>query len=201
MRCFGLPLRLAEAAVDESLHPGESPAALVVRLAQLKARAPIEAPARLWRLAADTIVDLDGQPLGKPADAEEARRTLRALRGRAHEVHTGVALYNPAGRQLLLRRLTTRLWMRNYSDAEIEACIARGEPFDKAGGYAIQDPLFAPVERIEGCYANVVGLPLCVVAAMLREAGLLPSTPDLPAFCGERFHWRCPRVEEGEVLR
>ncbi len=201
MRRFGLPLRLAEAAVDETPRPGEPPVELVARLARLKAQASIEAPPHLWRLAADTIVDDGGRILGKPRDADEARRMLAALRGRAHEVHTGVALYNPAERRLLLRRLTTRVWMRDYGKAELEAYIARGEPFDKAGGYAIQDRAFAPVERIEGCYANVVGLPLCAVAAMLREAGLLPSVPDLPAFCGERFLWRCPRVEEGEVLR
>ncbi len=201
MRLFGLPLRIAEAAVDETPHPGESPAELVIRLARLKAQAPIEAPAQLWRLAADTTVEKEGHSLGKPRDVEEARRMLRDLRGHPHRVHTGVALYRPADGRLLLRRLTSRLWMRDYGDDELERYIAAGEPFDKAGGYAIQDRRFAPVARLDGCYANVVGLPLCAVAAMLREAGLLPSMPDLPAFCLRRFHWRCVRVEEGEVLR
>ncbi len=200
MRCFELRLTVAEARVDERPEPQEPPVRLVARLARLKATAPIDAPPAQWRLAADTIVDDAGEVLGKPVDAEEARRMLRRLRGRMHLVHTAVALYRPADERLFLRRVTTQVWMRRYPEAALEAYIAAGEPFDKAGGYAIQDSDFAPVERIEGCYANVVGLPLCAVAALLHEAGLLRRTPDLPACCRRHFGWQCPRREEGVRL-
>jgi MAF protein len=121
-------------------------------------------------LAADTLVVDDRDILGKPAGPDDARRMLSRLRGRPHHVLTGVVV-----RTVDLQWagvVYTRVVMRDYSDADVEAYIGRGEPFDKAGGYAVQDELFQPVDRVEGCYLNVVGLPLCAVAAGLTALGM-----------------------------
>ncbi len=123
-------------------------------------------------LAADTVVALDGRLLDKPTDAGEARRMLRDLRGREHIVVTGVAVMPAGRRSALVRCPATRVRMRDYTDAEIEASIGRGDPFDKAGAYAIQDPLLRPVAGYEGCYCNVVGLPLWSAVELLRRAGV-----------------------------
>ena len=121
---------------------------------------------------ADTIVALRGALLGKPHDADEARAMLEFLRGRTHRVVTAVAVL-PAGRRgPLVDHAVTRVTMRRYTDAEIAASIARGDPFDKAGAYAIQDDRIAPVARYDGCYCNVVGLPLWTAVRLLGRAGL-----------------------------
>ena len=113
-----------------------------------------------------------GEILGKPKDANAAREMLRRLRGRWHEVVTGVVVL-PAGRtSALIRHSVTGVLMRYLSDEEIENWIARGEPFDKAGAYAIQDPDLTPVESYDGCYCNVMGLPLWPAIEVLRKAGI-----------------------------
>jgi MAF protein len=122
-------------------------------------------------VAADTLVVVDGAVLGKPASADEANAMLLALRGRVHHVITGVALERGSDRLQWGGVVTTRVVMRGYTDAEVADYVKRGEPFDKAGGYAVQDQRFAPVERVEGCYLNVVGLPLCAVSAGLTALG------------------------------
>ena len=166
--------------IDETPLPGEPPQTYVLRLAREKAAAAY----RLWRapgssngsvmiLAADTTVALDGVILGKPADALEAVDMLRRLRGRAHQGYTGLALITPAG-QTLTRVCATRVFMRDYTGAEIDAYVASGDPFDKAGAYAIQNVEFHPVDRLEGCYANIMGLPVCTLEDLLREAGIEP---------------------------
>lgn len=161
--------------VDESPRPGESAQTLASRLALEKAELaspqsmPLESGA-VAIVAADTVVSVDGRPLGKPGDESEARDMLRSLRGRAHDVITGVAVRwttAPSARSAIVQ---TRVVMRDYTDREIDAYIARGEPFDKAGGYAMQDPQFRPVKAIEGCLPNVVGLPLCAVASLLERS-------------------------------
>jgi septum formation protein len=118
-------------------------------------------------LTADTLVVCDDHVLAKPVDTVEARAMLRRLRGRAHQVLSGVALRAGEGVRWC-GMVATTVVMREYASDEVEAYIARGEPFDKAGGYGVQDEAFRPVERVEGCYLNVVGLPLCAVAAGLR---------------------------------
>jgi len=126
-------------------------------------------------VAADTLVVVDQHEiLGKPATPAAARAMLERLRGRDHQVLTGVLLRRGDAEpmQTWAGVVSTRVVMRAYTDAEIEAYIERGEPFDKAGGYAVQDQAFRPVERLEGCYLNVVGLPLCAVAAGLRTLGV-----------------------------
>ena len=157
--------------VEEDLE-GDGDAVLVaLRMARMKAEATrltlLEPPI----LAADTVVADGLSLLGKPGDAEEARDMLRLLRGGTHRVVTAVALMPRGARGTMIRNPVTYVRMREYTDEEIEASIARGDPFDKAGGYAIQDELFRPVESYDGCYCNVVGLPLWSVIEMLRKLG------------------------------
>lgn len=124
-------------------------------------------------LAADTEVVLDGRLLGKPRDAADAARILKALRGRSHEVITGVALVEaPAGREETAA-VTTRVRMGGYSDAEIEAYVATGEPLDKAGAYAVQGLGGRLIAQVDGCFSNVVGLPVTTTRRLLERWGLL----------------------------
>jgi MAF protein len=163
-------------------------AALAEHLAEQKARtiaatfAP-DVPAVI--IAADTTVLLDGQILGKPRDAAEARSMLQRLRGRTHQVYTGLVVLATATGQHLSRTVMTPVTMRAYTDAEIERYIATGDPFDKAGSYAIQHPLFQPVARIQGCATNVIGLPLCTLALLLQVVGMTVKPPERSAgACG-----------------
>jgi len=165
---LGVDFTVTKPAIDETQREGESPEAYVQRLSAEKAAAvaaQLQTPALI--LAADTIV-IDGDAiLGKPADADEARLALRHLRGRLHRVCTAITLQRVNGDSQRLTRLDcTEVHMREYDDDEIEAYIATGDPFDKAGSYAIQHPEFAPVDHINGSYTNVMGLPL----ELLREA-------------------------------
>lgn len=173
----GLPFRIAPADLDEDAFArafqGSFPD-LVEALAAEKALAVAasEPDFEGLILAADTTVILDGEMLSKPVDSADAGRMLRRLRGRAHQVATGVALYDCRKRVLTSGQRCTAVWMRPYSDAEIAAYVATGDPLDKAGAYAVQHERFHPVERVEGCYLTVVGLPLCLVTRLLRERGL-----------------------------
>ena len=164
------------------------------------ARAPRRQDAA-FVLTADTVVDFDGVSLGKPADAAEARATLRKLRERPHQVHTGVALARIDGDTVtpFVRRVTTDVTMRPYTDAEIAAYIATGDPMDKAGAYAVQHDGFDPVARLHVCYANVVGLPLCAVVALLNQAGRHLDV-DIPALCAHHFNYDCPCPDPGTQL-
>lgn len=161
--------------IDETPLPGEPPQEYVLRLAERKALSAGQyAEVGQVVLAADTTVADGNQILGKPADAAEAREMLQSLRGRDHMVYTGIGLSTPETGELLTDLCATRVWMRNYSDEEIQAYIDSGDPFDKAGAYAIQNTAFHPVERIEGCYPCVVGLPVCRVTRGLALFGLTP---------------------------
>lgn len=121
-------------------------------------------------LASDTTVLLDGRSLAKPRDHAEAASMLRALRGREHIVATGVALLDPFAASLLSASSATRVRMRAYSDEEIAAYVATNDPLDKAGAYSIQHPDFQPVESLAGCHLGVIGLPVCLVNALLDLA-------------------------------
>jgi MAF protein len=166
---LGLEWRVAPADIDEEAHLLSEPMVGAVNVAVAKARA-VRADADELVVAADTLVVVDDDVLGKPATPGEARAMLERLRAGAHRVLTGVAL---AGGDLAWAGVVdTRVVMRDYAAAEVEAYIARGEPFDKAGGYAVQDATFRPVARLEGCYLNVVGLPLCATAAGLNALGV-----------------------------
>jgi septum formation protein len=170
---LGVAFAICKPEVDETPHAGEDPLAYVQRLSAAKAAAAagmLRPPALI--LAADTVVIHAGEILGKPLDAADARRILRRLRGTTHTVCTAVTLYRLDTTPQQTTRLTcTEVLMRRYSDAEIDAYIATGDPFDKAGSYAIQHPDFAPVARLDGSYTNVVGLPLETVQAALAEMG------------------------------
>lgn len=178
------------ADVDECALPGETPGAYVLRLAVHKAETcAARSDPRDMILAADTTVAVDGAILGKPADAAEAVEMLRLLRGKIHEVHTGIAIH--LDKRMLTDLCTTAVPMRNYSDAEIADYVASGDPLDKAGAYAIQHAGFHPVEALRGCFASVMGLPLCHLARMLRAAGMLLAD-DLPAACQATLEYSCP---------
>lgn len=170
---LGLDFDVIKPDIDESRRPDELPLLYAERLSREKAEAamgPLDDSACLV-IAADTIViDHDGALLGKPADAADARRMLRHLRGRAHQVITAFTLrHNLTPPRVITRHARTSVTMREYTDAEIDAYIASGDPFDKAGGYAIQHEAFQPAARIEGSFSNVVGLPLEALRKALNE--------------------------------
>jgi len=172
LKALGLPFIIVPAEVDERQQTSASPAALVQSLSQAKAAAVAARYPDAVIVGADTVVVLDGLVLGKPADAAEAARMLRALRGRAHLVYSAVtALAAATGRQATAVS-ESRVWLRNYSEAEIAAYVASGDPLDKAGAYAIQHRDFTPVARITGCYASVMGLPLGHLARVLAAVGV-----------------------------
>ncbi len=172
----GLPFSVLSSAVDESPHPGEAAAALVQRLANAKAdlvTARAVGPAII--LAADTEVVFDDKVLGKPGSMEDARRMLRKLSGRTHAVLTGVALVRlPDGERRQFVE-STLVHFRQITDEELSAYLATEESFDKAGGYGIQGRAGRFIPRIEGCYFNVVGLPLSRVLTELQSLGWSPN--------------------------
>ena len=192
----GLPFEIIVSNVDETPRANESPRNYVVRLAEEKARASsLRADASQVVLAADTtVVDADAL-LGKPADPSEAKRMLRQLRGRVHQVYTGIAALRVSDGHLVRDVCVTDVPMRDYSDAEIEAYVATGDPLDKAGAYAIQHAQFQPVASMAGCFASVMGLPLCHVTRLLLQMDVLPSA-DVPGACQSFLKYECPVYKE-----
>jgi nucleoside triphosphate pyrophosphatase len=168
----GLPFSVLSSAVDESPHPGEAPAALVQRLANAKAdlvTARAVGPAII--LAADTVVVLDDRILGKPNSTEDARQMLQQLSGRTHFVLTGVAMIRlPDGERRQFIE-STLVHFRPIAQEELSSYLATEEPYDKAGAYAIQGQAGRYIPRIEGCYFNIVGLPLSRVLTELQSLG------------------------------
>ena len=158
------------------------PVLLVRRLARAKALDVAAQRPHAIVLGADTIVVHRGVVLGKPGSPDEARSMLARLGGRTHRVITAVTVLAPGARPCV-EHVVTRVRMRQYGPEEVEAAIERGEPFDKAGGYAIQDPLLHPVARYEGCYCNVVGLPLIASLRLLQHAIPGLEHGDLPDVC------------------
>lgn len=199
---LGIPYTIHKPDIDENQHEGEDPIAYVQRLSREKAA---EVAKRLTTpstvLAADTVVilsadtmgiDGQGEILGKPIDTADARDMLQRLRGRTHQVCTAITLLVLAdGKvQTTSTQLTrTDVLMRDYTDAEIDAYIATGDPFDKAGSYAIQHPTFKPVAQIEGCYTNVVGLPMCTLQTMLANITWSGVTTQPICHCREQYAW------------
>jgi septum formation protein len=156
LRMAGIPHEVRAADVPEQPEPGETPEQYVRRLAEEKARSV----AGDLVVAADTVVVVGGQILGKPKDAEDATRMLRLLSGRDHLVITGICV---KGRETVVDVETTRVWFTELTLREIREYVASGEPMDKAGAYGIQGLASKFVERIEGSYSNVVGLPVAKV--------------------------------------
>ncbi|MBN2305465.1 MAG: septum formation protein Maf [Anaerolineae bacterium] len=201
---FDLPFDRTSADIDETPHPGESAADYTVRLSREKAYAAYavytaqETDHRdALILAADTTVADEGAILGKPADAAEARAMLQRLRGRVHQVYTAITLLDTASGRAITDLAVTGVPMRVYTDTEIDAYIASGDPFDKAGGYAIQHPDFQPVNLRSGCFSNVVGLPLCHLLRALRDFGIDPPA-DIPARCQQHQGYDCD--VSGDIL-
>jgi septum formation protein len=176
LRNAGIEFEVQAALLDESLRAGEMPGDYVRRLALAKARAAADAAAEQYSgdyliVGADTVVVAGEEILGKPASEEEARRMLRRLSGATHEVHTGLAvLRRPGGIERVVEEIT-RVTFAPLSEREIESYLASGEPFDKAGAYAIQGIGGRYISRIDGCYFNVMGLPLARLWSLLREFG------------------------------
>lgn len=187
----GFSFEVRPAHVNEDVRDGEDPVAYVTRLAREKAEAvfreltahpgsehtdpghPELGSNGVVVLGADTTVTLDGQILGKPVDADDAKRLLAALSGRTHRVITGVAVVGPVGDPVRteVAAEVTAVRFREISADEIAAYVASGEPMDKAGAYGIQGLAAKWIPRIEGCYFNVVGLPLALVSTMLEGRG------------------------------
>jgi septum formation protein len=186
LRAAGLEFTVRTADLPEVPEPGESPRKFAERMAREKALNVLERGVNRGDcvLGADTVVIVDEILLGKPTDDEDAARMLRLLSGRSHLVTTGVCLVKAGGRSqekfggsefsdrlVDVQSETTQVWMEKLSEKEIKAYVESGEPTDKAGAYAIQGQASRWISRIQGCYFNVVGLPVPVVYRMLREAG------------------------------
>ena len=176
---LGVPFTVVGADIDEraAAHPA-------------LAKAEAVASTGVVTLAADTVIEVDGERIGKPADAADAVATLRRLGGRPHVVRTEVALIGPSGRALRFGVRST-VTMKPADDAAIRAYVATGEPLDRAGAYAIQGLGAERVASYDGCYSNIVGLPLCHVFFGLRKLGVgIPERPE-PAFT-RVFGFECP---------
>lgn len=159
--------------IPEEAIPGEAPADFAVRLAKDKAVATAARVEGRWFIGADTIVVCDGEIMGKPADGADAVRMLKKLSGVPHEVITGYAIYDRERDGILAKPVVTKVFFKALRDEEISTYVATGCPMDKAGAYAIQGGAAYMVERIDGSYTNVVGLPLCEVVEDLRTLGAL----------------------------
>ena len=198
IKLLGLPVATTSADIDEMPLPGERADDMARRLSVEKARAVstvILPPATCILLASDTVVSLDGEPLGKPRDAAETRSMLQRLRNRTHQVYTGITLIEIDTDRVVTDLAGSAVRMRDYSDEEIEAYIASGDPFDKAGAYAIQHEGFHPADRFDHCFANVMGLPLCHVVRALRQLGVEPID-DVPSVCQSYLNYQCPVYEK-----
>lgn len=191
---FGWPFIVLPADIDEARNPGETPSDYVSRLACEKAQKVASENVGLI-IAADTIVADGDQLLGKPVDEVQARKMLEQLRGRVHQVYTGIALVDTETQESYSDVCRTDVLMRHYSDEEIKDYIATGDPMDKAGAYAIQHQGFKPVEDLSDCYASVMGLPICNLAVGLRKFGI-HYPEDLPQRCQKLLDYECPNLSK-----
>ncbi len=201
MGITGWDVRLVSTEVNERSKSGEDARALACRLAETKARRALEdsCPDGIL-IAADTVVEHEGRLLGKPGDERDALRMLTALRGRNHIVVTALAIAASGAETVEIEACETSVPMREYSTEELRTYVASGCAFDKAGGYGIQDESFHPVDldRLAGCYANVMGLPLCHLVRATRRMGVEPPK-DVPVACQAYTGYTCPVY--AEILR
>jgi len=177
MGLLRIPFRVDPADIDEVPPHGNSPEEIAQALARQKALVVSNRYRQGIVLGADTIVVLDADILGKPQDAREALAMLRRLNGREHRVVTGIALLDIVHGNVLREQcaaVCTRVWFRQVSDEHLQRYVDTGEPMDKAGAYGAQGYGSTLIERIEGCYFNVVGLPVSRLCAMLEEWGITP---------------------------
>jgi septum formation protein len=169
---LGLTFQVVPAAIQEILSPQEAATDFAARVAEKKALAVGHRHPEAWVIGADTIVVVDGEIFGKPRDREDAKRMLQQLANREHRVITGYALIHVAGEKNIKGVEETRVKISALEEREIAWYINTGEPFDKAGGYAIQGKGAFMVERIEGSYTNVVGLPLNQLVRLFKQVGI-----------------------------
>ena len=181
LRQVGLEFEVVPSGVEEDFVKGESPQEHVIRLAQAKARDVASKYPEHWVIAADTIVYINGSILGKPNNRQEALEMLRCLSGQEHWVLTGFAVCHLGKGKADKETVQTAVKMKNLTPAEMEWYVRTGEPFDKAGGYAIQGIGCFMIEWIRGSYTNVVGLPLCELIQMLNGLGAITFPPPPPA--------------------
>jgi septum formation protein len=190
-----MTFRVIPSDADETVVPGETAQEMVRRLSLKKAQAvasALETPGdNAWVIGADSTVVLDGKIIGKPDDPEDARRMLAELSGTRHQVTTGVTVVDVASGRFITDCLTGDIAMRELSYDEIAESVATGTPMDKAGAYAIQDDDLKPGELVDGCFTNVVGLPLCRLLEMLDELGC-PRPPAWVAPPQPRCRTGCP---------
>jgi septum formation protein len=171
LRLASIPLEIIPSQAEERFLQGESPAEHVRRVARAKAMDVAEQHQGRWVLAADTVVAIDGKILGKPKDRREAEEMLRSLSQREHRVVTGYCILRLPSAEEREGMVISRVKFKALTAEEIRWYIDTGEPFDKAGGYAIQGKAALMVQEVHGSYTNVVGLPLCEVVEALRELG------------------------------
>ena len=194
-------LEASAANIDESRHAEESAREYVIRLAEEKAGYPIpEAGSDDVVIAADTTVVLDEEILGKPVDEREAFEMLSRLRAREHWVMTAIAVRSGATEHVYCDICRTCVQMREYTDEEIKQYIASGDPMDKAGGYAIQSTTFHPVVNLNGCFASVMGMPLCHLERTLIKFSIYKPS-GLALVCQNHLKYNCSitdRVMSGE---
>lgn len=177
--------------IDETPLPGELPPDYVLRLAEGKARAAAALTGSgMLVFGSDTTVADGTDILGKPLDAKDAAAMLTRLRGHSHTVYTALALFRPETGELYSDLCATLVPMRNYSDDEMIRYVQSGDPLDKAGAYAIQHVGFHPVEHLAGCFASVMGLPLCHLVRLMCKAGISPAA-DVPAACQSTLQYAC----------
>mgnify|MGYP001096909510 CR=1 FL=1 len=179
---LGLPFVIKAAGVDETPLDGEPPTKFVLRMSQIKAWAAGDVRPDDLVVAADTIVVLGDEVLGKPANPDDAIQMLRRLRGLPHVVYSGISVWHPGSRRMVGGLSESTVWMRDYTDGEIARYVESGDPLDKAGAYAIQHPEFTPVSRVEGCWLSVMGLPLCHLERALGQFGVVVPA-NVPGTC------------------
>ena len=202
----GLPFRVQVPDVDESFLHGESAEAYVCRISESKAHTAFllhgtNNARERYIVACDTVVVDNNQVIGKPADAEGAAEILMRLRGRVHKAYSSLTVIDTADGSVNQELCITDVMMRNYSEEEMWAYISSGDPMDKAGAYAIQHAGFHPVAELSGCYANVMGLPLCHLQRTLSDLAFTPDA-DIPQTCQEHIGYDCPvfkRILDREV--
>lgn len=194
---LGLPVTTAVASADEEEAQGRYRGEIedmAQWLAKFKAATALKLPEAAGRviITADTTVILEKDVLGKPRDKDHAWELLRALRGRWHHVITGVVVCAEVEGKNVMKSASciSSVLMRNYSDLEIANYVASGDPMDKAGAYGVQNPTFQPTERIDGCYFNVVGLPICTMIELLAEFQVYPTREHM------RQNTACPWSEK-----
>lgn len=196
MTIAGYTFTTTTADIDETPLPDESPGDYTLRVGKLKALAVNNhVPNNALVITSDTTVAYGNELLGKPENDAEAMATLQKLRGKQHQVYSSVTVLDRATGEIVQDLAVTNLQMRDYTDDEIQAYIDTGDPFDKAGSYAIQHKGFSPVALLDGCYANVMGLPLCHLTRTLRSFGIEPAH-DVPSACQRANDIDCPVFEE-----